>query len=136
MEILQVWAYICKGIAGAAETDYGIQVTKEPSEPPKPLIDWVQRTAWGLCIDPTNGYPLMIISVSFEGAWLSEEQRGPLNQVVIDLANYLLFGRAIQPIQCYAYIGKGIGGASPHEEGIYVTYDRADQPPSYKTWTS
>ncbi len=102
METLQVWAYICKGIAGAAETDYGIQVIQEPSDPPKPLIDWAQRTAWGLCIDPTNGHPLIIVSVSFEGAWLSEEQRGQLNQVATDLAYHLLYGRAILPIQCFA----------------------------------
>ncbi len=134
MEILQVWAYICKGIAGAAETDYGIQVTGEPSDPAKPLIEWGQRTSWGISIDAADDHPLIIISVSFEGAWLSEAQRGPLNQVVVDLANHLLFGRVLQPIQCFAYVGKGIGGASRRQDGIYVTYDRDNQPPAFKTW--
>src|SRR5512141_194292 len=134
MDTLQVWAYICRGIAGAAETNYGIHLTTDPADPPKPLANWAQRTAWGICVDATNDHPLIIISVSFEGAWLSEQQRGPLNQVVLNLARHLLFGQGIEPIQCVAFIGKGIGGAPPRDYGIHVTFDQTNQPRSFAHW--
>ena len=134
MDTLQVWAYICKGIAGAAETDYGIHLTTDPAGSPKPLSNWAQRTAWGVCVNATNDHPLIIVSVSLEGAWLSEQQRSPLNQVVLHLVDQILFGRGIEPIQCFAFMGKGIGGAPRRDYGIHVTYDLTDQPGSFAQW--
>ncbi len=93
METIEVYAYVCKGIAGAPGGEYGMHVTGDQGDQPRPLDTWADQSYWALSADESNGYPPVLMHIHYEGPLLDERVRDEINYHVKRLTGKLLFNR-------------------------------------------
>ncbi len=90
-----VYAYICKGIAGAPAHVHGIHVTGVEDDQPRPVATWPEHTYWMIVIPAFDDFPEVEINVHYEGPLPSDEQRDQMNYIAAQLAGHLLFETAL-----------------------------------------
>lgn len=98
-ETIEVYAFVCKGIAGApADQQYG-HLTGDPEDSPKPLpdqiVDSLQKAGfsyWALSAEAYGEFPSVLIHIYFEGDWPGDPERDWINKAIQRLAGQALFG--------------------------------------------
>lgn len=94
-EIVEIYAFVCKGIAGAPVDVYGCHLTTDPDDKPKPIPN---RSAggqagysyWALLFLTTKFPPPVIIHIYFEGPLPTDRQRHQINYSVTQFIRQFL----------------------------------------------
>ena len=97
-DTIYLYSFWCKGIAGAPPDEYGMHLTGEEDDAPKPLPDRTQGgldtagySYWALSYSPTDELPPLLIHIYFEGPLPPDEQRDVLNRLTYNTAMQFLF---------------------------------------------
>lgn len=94
-ETVQLFAIIQKGIAGAPPDDYGLHLTSDLTDAPKPLPDQPWQAGysfWALSFAAYANYPAVLIHVYYEGPMPPDRERDGINQQIQNVAGQALFG--------------------------------------------
>ncbi len=83
MNTMEIFAYVCRGIAGAPLPYFGMHITSDPNDQPKRLDTWADQSYWALSADAANGYPPVLMHVFFEGPPPDEQTRDWINRHVL-----------------------------------------------------
>ena len=90
---IEVYAYICFGIAGAPMDKLGMHVTDDPNDQPRPRSVWAGESYWALSADGSGKYPPVLMHIYYEGELPAESVRDEINHHVKRLTGQLLFNQ-------------------------------------------
>ena len=91
MDTTHIFAYVCKGIEGKPADQYGIHVTKDEADQPRPLATWDGHSYW--VVDLINIHALQVVMhIYYEGQRPPDDTRDGINNQVKGLTNRILFG--------------------------------------------
>jgi hypothetical protein len=91
MKSIHTFAYVCKGIEGAPADQYGIHVTRDETDQPRPLATWSAEPYWALDLLNTQGVTVTI-HVHFEGRQPTAIDKERVDNEVKGLTSRMLFG--------------------------------------------
>jgi len=92
---LTLYVYICKGIAGAPSTDYGISIDmKETGCQEKNIDTWQQHSYWMLVFSEHPTWPDIICNIWYEGNEPSDRTRDNIAQGLQSMIGTVIFGLA------------------------------------------
>jgi hypothetical protein len=93
MDTIEVYAYIAKGLSGAPADQFGMYVTGEETDQPRPVATWAKQSYWALSGDGSGGYSPVLIHIYYEGDLPDDHQRDYINGHVKRLTGQLLFNQ-------------------------------------------
>lgn len=98
-ETVEVYAFVCKGIAGAPADQYGVHLTGDPEDSPKPLpahtaagLPKTGFSYWALSAEAYGEFPSVLIHIYFEGDLPGVPERDWINKAIQRLTGQALFG--------------------------------------------
>lgn len=122
---VELFVYICKGIAGAPANEYGISINFEKSDcKEKPIKTWSGVAYWALSMQDSPGYPDVFINIWYEGKMPSDHVRDTIHEGLHSMIGTVLFSQDPLCPRCKSYEIAQSWAIDQNAEGNFIVPEK------------